>query len=115
MPGHLSLIAIPSPPKPAPRIPIRNRFAGAPLTVLARDLLEVDVEDQRRIGRDVGRKALRSVGEVSRNDQLAPAAELPPHDALVPPGNYLTPAEAELEGPTRPFPPPGGVELLAVV
>src|SRR5919112_135712 len=57
------------------------------------------------------RLALRTVGEVRRDDQLAPPARLDADESLVPAGDHHAGAELELE---RLAAVPGGVELLAV-
>src|SRR3954452_6345254 len=74
---------------------------------------QVDHEHERRVGRDGGWLALGAVGELGRDDQLAPAAD--PHSlhALVPAGDHLAAAELELERLRTAA--PGRVELLAVL
>src|SRR4051812_1280982 len=94
----------------APRAPrdrgLRSRRAVAGLT----DALEVDDEHERLVRPDPGAGALRAVGQVRRDDQLAPAADLHALDALVPALDDLTLAERERE---RLAVVPRGVELLA--
>src|SRR5205814_491296 len=57
----------------------------------------VDDEHERGVRRDGGRLAGRPVGELRRDDQLAPAAGLDAHEALVPALDHRALAELELE------------------
>src|SRR6185312_17234052 len=75
------------------------------------DLEQLDLEDQRGIGRDHVAGAALAVAEFRRNGQLAFAADLHAGDALIP--TLDDPAGAQLEG-ERPFAIEAAVELLAV-
>lgn len=77
------------------------------------DGLQVDDEDQRRVGRDAGGRALRAVGQVRRDDQLAPAADLHADEPLVPAGDDAAGAQGEREDRAAGL--PGGVEDRAVL
>src|SRR3954465_11134093 len=98
-------IAAPMPPL-AP-VTSATRPARASLTNRQR----VDDEHERGVRRDRGRVAPRAVGELRRDDQLAPAAGLDAHEPLVPALDHRALAELELE---RLAPVPRGVELVAV-
>ena len=58
---------------------------------------QVDHEHERLVGLDVRRLALRPVGEVARDRELAPPAHLHALQALVPAGDHVAGAELELE------------------
>src|ERR1700733_8050370 len=58
---------------------------------------QLDIEDQRRVGRDDAAGAARAVAELGRDDQRAFAADFHPGDALVPPFDDLAGAEPEAE------------------
>jgi hypothetical protein len=73
-------------------------------------LLEVDVEDQGLVGPDLRRLPLGAVGEVGRDDELAPAAGLHAEHALAPAVDHAL-ADREREGLLA----PRAVELLAVL
>src|SRR5262245_29024930 len=93
-PGAVSLLLIPFPPLRRPS---------------ALDVHQVDDEDQRRVRLDRWRLALRAVGQVRRDDQLAPPALLHADQALVPSLDHLAGAELEVEGLSAVI---GAVELL---
>src|SRR3954453_909991 len=71
---------------------------------------QVDHEDQRLVGPDDATRAALAVGEVRRGRDAGAATDLHARDALVPAGDHLAAAEAELE---RVAAIPRCVELLA--
>src|SRR4029078_2332269 len=76
------------------------------------DVEQLDVEDQRRVGRDSAAGAARAVAELRGNHERALATDLHPGDALIPTGDHLPGAELELE---RIVAVARAVELLAVM
>src|SRR5439155_919190 len=56
---------------------------------------QLDLEDERGVGRDGARKSLLAVAHLGRDGQLAPAAHLHPDHALVPALDDLPAAERE--------------------
>src|SRR5262249_39702012 len=86
--------------------------AGArrgPRVLEAFDPEKLDVELETRLGRDRGRLSLFAVGEVVRDHELAFAAHLHSHDALVPALDDVAAPDGELE---RLALVPRAVELL---
>src|SRR5262249_40583364 len=87
---------------------VRRRFAGrfgpvaatdasdAPLE-RSLDLEQLDLEDERRVRRDHGRKPALAVREVRRDRQLAQRAHLHARDALIPPLDDAPAPEREAE------------------
>src|SRR4051812_22997391 len=71
---------------------------------------EVHDEDERLVGTDDAAGAALAVGQVRRDRDAPPAADLHPGHALVPAGDDLALAELELEGVAA---VPRGVELIA--
>src|SRR5262249_32925161 len=69
----------------------------SPIPSSAFDPEQLDLEDQRRVGRDDAAGAARPVAELGRNDQRAPAADLHGGDALVPALDDATHAEWKFE------------------
>src|SRR5688572_3851697 len=70
---------------------------------------EVHDEDERLVGPDHAAGPALAVRQVGRDRDAAASADAHPGDALVPAGDHLALAEAELERVTA---VPGGVELL---
>src|SRR5215831_15736280 len=58
---------------------------------------QLHIEDERRIRRDHARVALRAIGEVRRNPQLALAPNLHPRHAFLPALDYVPRPDLELE------------------
>src|SRR5262249_1834546 len=71
---------------------------------------QLDLEHERRVGRDRAREAPRAVAERRRDGELALAADAHALHALVPARDHLARAEAEAERRVA----DAGVELLAV-
>src|SRR3954451_24216744 len=110
--GWTSRNVAPSAATVAPTPTTRStRRCDTPQGALA-DAEQVDDEDQRLVGADRAARAALAVGEVRRDRDPAPAADLHARDPLVPARDDLALAEAELE---RVAAVPGGVELLAVL
>src|SRR5207302_5133793 len=72
---------------------------------------EHDVGDQRGVGRDDAARAARSVAQLGRNAQLAPAPDLHSRYSLVPAFDYLAGAELKHEGLAA---IDGAIEFLAI-
>src|SRR5205085_2969315 len=87
----------------APLAPVLRKWGLA-------DVDEVDDEDQRLAGLDGAAGAAVAVAQVRRDDQLAPAADLHPEQAVVPALDDLADTDAEGQRLTA---VPRGVELLA--
>ena len=81
--------------RPGATGPRRRRRAG--LRRPSADLEQVDHEDQGLAGLDDATGAAVAVAEVRRDDELATAADLHALHALVPAGDDLADAEAELQ------------------
>src|SRR5512135_3422403 len=62
------------------------------------DRQQLDVEDQRGIGRNDAAGAALSVAELRRDDQRSLAADLHGGDALIPAGDDALHADGKLEG-----------------
>src|SRR5256714_12038864 len=61
------------------------------------DLEELDIEEQRRVGRNRAAGAALTVAQLRRDDQRALAANLHPGNALVPAADDLPAAQLERE------------------
>src|SRR6266568_8312785 len=116
MPALARWAAMPLPMTPAPSTATLRIGAVPVMSQLLRDGLscdgeQLDLEHQRRVGRDSAREAARAVAELGRDGELALAAHLHALHALVPALDDLAGAELELEGIAAIL---AGVELLAV-
>src|SRR5215472_13608631 len=82
------------------RAPTRGATTTVRVRVAAGSALHVeqlDLEDQRRVGRDDAAGATRAVAELWRDDERALAADLHRGDPFVPAGDDLMLAERKLE------------------
>src|SRR4051794_5656512 len=95
-----------------PLAPVTSATRPARPPSLATDLQRVHDEDERRVRRDRRRLALGPVRELRRDRELAPAARLDAHEALVPALDHHALAEREVERLAR---VPRRVEFLAGV
>ncbi len=71
----------------APAAPDGSHPAGGPSGLVVPDVEQLDLEQQRRVGRNDPARSPAAISHVRRNHQGAPATDAHAHDALVPAPN----------------------------
>src|SRR5215475_13840311 len=87
-----------------------RQFATLASTTCLLDRQQLDVENQRGVGRNDPAGPARSIAELRRDDQRSLAADLHGGDPLVPAGDDALHADGELEGCAA---VDGGIEFFA--